>query len=138
MFVRDASGRIRLFYRNGNSSEDNVTDIEVDSKYVWLGTLNGVMILNRDGAGGKFKARYNNYNGLPHNSIRKILLTSDGKAVIAMVADRLFTIDPEEGVIQGKAIMYGTTRNEIISLCQSSDGHLWASTKGNGVFEFYQ
>jgi serine phosphatase RsbU (regulator of sigma subunit)/ligand-binding sensor domain-containing protein len=137
VFVRNESGRIRLFYRNGNSSEDNVTDIVVDGKYVWLGTLNGVVILNRDENEGKFKARYNNYNGLPHNSIRKIILTPDGKAVVAMVADRLYTIDPEEGVIQGEAVMYGTTRNEIISLCQTSDGHLWASTKGNGIFEFY-
>ncbi len=137
VFVRNATGRISLFYRNGNSSEDNVTDIEVDSKYVWLGTLNGVVILNKDNTGEKFKARYSNYNGLPHNSIRKILLTPDGKAVIAMIADRLYTIDPEEGVIEGKAVMYGTTRNEIISLCQTSDGHLWASTKGNGIFEFY-
>ena len=104
---------------------------------MWLGTLNGVVILNKDGAGEKFKARYDNYNGLPHNSIRRIFLTSDGKAVIAMLADRLYTIDPEKGVIQGKAVMYGTTRNEIISFCQSSDGHLWASTKGNGIFEFF-
>jgi len=137
VFVRDASGRIRLSYRNGNSGEDNVTDIVVDNKYVWLGTLNGVVILNREAAGEKYKARYNNYNGLPHNSIRKIYLTSDGNAVIGLLADRLYKIDPEVGVIQGKAIMYGTTRNEIISLCQSSDGHIWASTKGNGIFEFF-
>ncbi len=137
VFIRDASGNLKLFYRNGNSSEDNVTDIEVDSKYAWLGTLNGVVILNRKGSGNVFKARYDNYTGLPHNGIRKIFLTSDGKAVIAMVADRLYTIDPENGVIQGKAVMAGTTRNEIISFCQTSDGHIWASTKGNGIFEFY-
>jgi len=26
--------------------------------------------------------------------------------------------------------------NEISSFTQSNDGHLWAATKGNGVFEF--
>jgi len=136
VFVRDRSGRIRQFYRNGDSSEDNVKNIAVDSKYVWLGTLNGVVILKNE-PGGKFKARYNNYSGLPHNSINHIFLTSDGTAAIAMEADRLFRIDPETGVIQGKAIMYGTTRNEILAFSRSGDGHLWAATRGNGVFEFY-
>jgi ligand-binding sensor domain-containing protein/serine phosphatase RsbU (regulator of sigma subunit) len=137
VFVRDASGRFRQFYRNGNSSEDYINDIEVDRKYVWLGTLNGVIILNKDGSGDMLKGRYNNSNGLPHNSINRILLTSNGSAAIAMEADRLFTIDPETGVKQGKAVMYGTTRNKIISFSQSADGHLWAATEGNGVFEFY-
>jgi ligand-binding sensor domain-containing protein/serine phosphatase RsbU (regulator of sigma subunit) len=137
LFLRDSSGRIRLYYRNGNTSEDNVTDIEVDNKYIWLGTLNGVVLLDKGNAGQKFRGRYNYSNGLPHNGIRKIFLTPDGKAVIAMVSERLFTIDPVEGVIKGTAIMIGTIRNEIISFCQSGDRHLWASTKGNGVFEFF-
>lgn len=137
VFVRDASGSIRLFYRNGDSSEDYIKDIEVDRKYIWLGTLNGVIILSNEKS-GKLKGRYNNYTGLPHNSINQICLTSDGTAAIAMEADRLYRIDPETGVIQGKAVMYGTTRNEIISFHESRDGHLWAATKGNGIFEFYK
>jgi serine phosphatase RsbU (regulator of sigma subunit)/ligand-binding sensor domain-containing protein len=136
VFVRDPSGNIRQFYRNGDSSEDYVKDIAVDNKYVWLGTLNGVVILNNE-PGGKLQGRYNIYSGLPHNSINQIFLTSDGTAAISMEADRLFTIDPETGVIQGKAVMYGTTRNEILAFHQSGDGHLWAATRGNGVFEFY-
>jgi ligand-binding sensor domain-containing protein/serine phosphatase RsbU (regulator of sigma subunit) len=137
LFVRDRSGSMKQFYREGNSSEDNVTDIEVDRKYIWLGTLNGVIILNRAGAGEKFKSRYNINNGLPHNSINQIFLTSDGRAVIAMKADRVYTIDPETGVIPGSAVMVGTSMNEIKSFSQAKDGHLWASTDGNGVFEFY-
>jgi ligand-binding sensor domain-containing protein/serine phosphatase RsbU (regulator of sigma subunit) len=137
LFVRDGSGRVKQFYRNGNSSEDYVKDIEVDRNYIWLGTLNGVIILNRDGSGEKFKERYNIYNGLPHNSINQIFLTSDGRAAIATKSDRVYTIDPESGVIPGKAVMYGTTMNELISFFQTRDGHLWASTAGNGVFEFF-
>jgi|WetSurMetagenome_2_1015567.scaffolds.fasta_scaffold00171_23 ligand-binding sensor domain-containing protein/serine phosphatase RsbU (regulator of sigma subunit) len=137
VYVKDGSGHVRQFYMNGNSSEDKINDIGVDKKYVWLGTLNGVIILNREGSGNKFKSRYDNTSGLPHNSINKIFLRSDGKAAIAMITDRLYTIDPETGIIQGKAVMYGTTRNEIVSFCETKDGHLWASTKGNGIFEFY-
>ncbi|MCX6332823.1 MAG: SpoIIE family protein phosphatase [Bacteroidia bacterium] len=137
VFLRDATGLFRQFYRNGDSSEDYINDIEVDRKYVWLGTLNGVVLLNNEGTKGKLKGRYNNSNGLPHNSINQIFITSDGTAAIAMEADRLFRIDPETGILQGKAVMIGTSRNEIISFHQTRDGHLWASTKGNGVFEFY-
>lgn len=137
LYLREPSGRVSLFYRNGNTSEDNVIDVAADNRHIWLGTLNGVVILNREAKGEKFKARYDNYNGLPHNSISQIFLKEDGTAVIATIADRLYTIDPEKGVTEGKAVMYGTTRNEIISFCQTSDGHLWASTRGNGIFEFY-
>ena len=136
VFIRDASGSVRQFYRSGDSSQDYVKDIAIDNKNIWLGTLNGVVVLNNV-PGGKIKGRYSNISGLPHNSINQIFLTSDGTAAIAMEADRLFTIDPENGVIQGKAVMYGTSRNEILSFTQSGDGHLWAATRGNGVFEFY-
>ncbi len=135
LFVSDPPGNIKLFYRSGNSGEDYVSDVEADSKYIWLGTLNGVIILNRKT--GAFKAQYGINNGLPHNSINQIYLTSKGNAVIATKTDRLYFIDPEKGIITGKAIMYGTAMNEINSFCEGDDGSLWASTNGNGVFEFF-
>ena len=136
VYLKNASGSLRQFYRSGDTSEDYVKNIAVDENYVWLGTLNGVVILNNEPS-GKLKGRYTIYNGLPHNSINQIFLTSAGTAAIAMESDRLYTIDPENGVIQGKAVMYGTSRNEILSFHESFDGHLWAATRGNGVFEFY-
>jgi ligand-binding sensor domain-containing protein/serine phosphatase RsbU (regulator of sigma subunit) len=135
LFVSDPSGNMKLFYRSGNSGEDYVSDVEADSKYIWLGTLNGVIILNRKT--GALKAKYGINNGLPHNSINQIYLTSKGNAVIATKTDRLYLIDPENGVITGKAVMYGTAMNEINSFCEGDDGSLWASTNGNGVFEFF-
>jgi ligand-binding sensor domain-containing protein/serine phosphatase RsbU (regulator of sigma subunit) len=135
VFVRNVAGAIRQFYLSGNSGEAYITDIEADNKYIWLGTLNGVIIIDRKT--GDIKEPYTINNGLPHNSINKILISAGGKAVIATKTDRLYMIDPEHGVMPGKAIMYGTTMNEIVSFCQSKDGNLWASTKGNGVFEFY-
>ncbi|MBN1108650.1 MAG: SpoIIE family protein phosphatase [Bacteroidales bacterium] len=137
VYLRDTSGSLRLFYRNGNTSEDYVTDIDVDDRYIWLGSLNGVIILERNIRAARVVARYNNSNGLPHNMINQIYLTGNGTAALAMKSDRLYTVDPEKGVIPGKAVMYGTTMNEIVAVCESSDGHLWAATKGNGVFEFF-
>jgi ligand-binding sensor domain-containing protein/serine phosphatase RsbU (regulator of sigma subunit) len=135
LFVMNRSGNMKQFYKSGNSGEDYVTDVKVSGKYIWIGSLNGVRILNRET--GARKALYNIDNGLPHNLINQIFITNTGNAAIATKTDRLFLINPEKGIIQGKAVMYGTTMNEIKSFSQSKDGNLWASTYGNGVFEFY-
>jgi ligand-binding sensor domain-containing protein/serine phosphatase RsbU (regulator of sigma subunit) len=135
LYVRNAAGNLQLFRKTGNSGEDFISDVEADNKYVWLGTLDGLIILDRETK--NLKAKYTINNGLPHNSINKIYLTSKGTAAVATKTDRLYLIDPENGVIAGKAIMYGTTMNEIIAFCETADGSLWASTAGNGVFEFY-
>ncbi len=137
LFVRNASGNIRQFYRSGDSGRDYVTDIVVDKKYVWLGTLNGVIILDRQTGLQKNREPYDINNGLPHNSINQLFMTRGGSAAVATKTDRLYLIDPETGITPGKAILYGTTMNEISSFCQTRDGNLWSATKGNGVFEFY-
>ncbi|OFY67702.1 MAG: hypothetical protein A2V64_00745 [Bacteroidetes bacterium RBG_13_43_22] len=135
LFLRSASGSLRQFYRSGDSSEDYVIDIAVDGKYVWTGSLNGVVILERKS--GSVKAKYNINNGLPHNMINQLFLKRDGNAAVATRTDRLYLIDPETGIIPGKAILYGTVMNEILSFCQTTEGNIWAATKGNGIFEFY-
>jgi ligand-binding sensor domain-containing protein/serine phosphatase RsbU (regulator of sigma subunit) len=134
LFLRNSTGSISRYFRSGNSGEDYIQDVAVDKNHVWLGTLNGVILIDRRTR--KAGDPYNIDNGLPHNSINHICLTSDGKAAIATKTDRLYLIDPETGVIPGKAVMYGTRMNEIICLTQSKDGAIWASTSGNGIFEF--
>jgi ligand-binding sensor domain-containing protein/serine phosphatase RsbU (regulator of sigma subunit) len=135
LFKMTPDGSVRQFFRSGNSAEDYINDVKCSDKYIWLGTLNGVIILNR--FSGFPIAVYNTNNGLPHNSISQIFITSEGKAAVATEADRLYLIDLEKGVTAGKAVMYGTTMNKISSFCQSKSGSLWASTLGNGVFEFF-
>jgi ligand-binding sensor domain-containing protein/serine phosphatase RsbU (regulator of sigma subunit) len=135
LFVRNAAGAVKQFYRSLNSGEDYINDVEVDKKHIWLGTLDGVIIIDK--ASGRAREPYNMGNGLlPYNNINRIFITAEGKAAIATKTDRLYLIDPETGVTSGKAIMSGTTMNEILSFCQSKNGNLWASTYGNGVFEF--
>lgn len=134
LYVKRPSGTITRYYRSGDSGEDYITDIEIDKRYIWIGSLNGVVILNK--STGAFKGRYNINNGLPHNSINKLLITREGKVAVATKADRIYFIDPDEGVSSGSLLMYGTTMNDINSFCQSNDGNLWAATAGNGTFEF--
>jgi ligand-binding sensor domain-containing protein/serine phosphatase RsbU (regulator of sigma subunit) len=135
LFVRNSSGGVSLFYRSEDSGQNYVSDVEVDSKNIWLGTLNGVIILDRKS--GHPKDTFNINNGLPHNSINQIFLTDEGKAAIATTADKLFLIDPDSGISSINAIMYGATMNKILSLTRDKDGTFWAATSGNGIFKCY-
>ncbi len=134
LFVRNPDGLMRQYYRSGDSGEDYVKDILVDRNNIWLGTLNGVIILNRNT--GKFKNKYTVNNGLPHNNINQLFLTTEGKTAVATKSDRLYMIDPETGVATQGAVLFGTTMNEISSFSQTKDGNLWMATKGNGMFEY--
>lgn len=135
LYVQEFSGKPALFYRSGNSSEDYILDVKSDRNYLWLGTLNGVIIL--DSRSKSFIARYNTNNGLPHNRIDQICLLSDGTAAIATKTDRIYIIDIHGGVTWRDAIMRGPTMNVISSCYQSVDGNIWAATAGNGIFEFH-
>jgi ligand-binding sensor domain-containing protein/serine phosphatase RsbU (regulator of sigma subunit) len=134
LYLRTGSGNIQPYFRSGNSGEDYIQDVEVDNKHIWLGTLNGVVLIDRSTR--KVDTTYNIDNGLPHNSINHLCLTSSGKAAVATKTDRLYLIDPEAGIIAGKAVMLGTRMNEILSMTEGDDGSLWAATYGNGIFKF--
>jgi ligand-binding sensor domain-containing protein/serine phosphatase RsbU (regulator of sigma subunit) len=135
LYLRNKTGTLRQFYNSGNSGQDFINDVKIDKKYIWLGTLDGVIILNK--FTGDSIGDYNINNGLPYNNINQIYITSSGNAAIATKTDRMYLIDPEKGVIPGKAIMSGTTMNEISSIGQTNDGNIWASSIGNGVFELH-
>jgi ligand-binding sensor domain-containing protein/serine phosphatase RsbU (regulator of sigma subunit) len=133
LFVRNNAGSVRQVYRSGDSGADDIKDIEMDNTYIWLATTNGVIVLDKK---GKIVKKIDISNGLPHNSINKILLTSDGLAYIGTESDKLFKIDHDFNITTGTAIMSGSTRNTINSFSQTKDGAIWASTYGNGIFRF--
>ena len=125
---------VRRFYRSGDSGIDFIKDIEIADDNIWLATTNGAIVLDK--ITGAEKHRFDMNNGLPHNSVNKIMIGNDGKVYIGTESDRLFSIDKNFNIIQGNAIMYGSTLNKIVAFAQSSDGVLWAATKSNGVFRF--
>jgi len=135
LYIRAASGQVSLFYRSGDSGVDFIKDIEMDEQNIWLATTNGVIVLDRKT--GREKERFDISNGLPHNSINKILIASDGIVYIGLEGDRFYMIDSEFIISSSEVVMSGSTINKILSFSQSTDGSIWAATKGNGVFKFY-
>ena len=102
MFVRNITGSVRRFYRSGDSGADDIKDIEMDNKNIWLATTNGVIVLDKK---GNFQKKFDINNGLPHNSINKIFLNKDGAAYIGTESDKLYKIDHEFNISHGNASM---------------------------------
>jgi ligand-binding sensor domain-containing protein/serine phosphatase RsbU (regulator of sigma subunit) len=133
LLVRNSAGTVRQFYRSGDSGADDIRDIEMDNSRIWLATTNGVIILDKK---GNLEKKFDINNGLPHNSINKILLTATGDAYVATESDKLYKIDSDFNITIKSASMSGSTRNRILSFSQTADGAVWASTDGNGIFRF--
>jgi ligand-binding sensor domain-containing protein len=134
LYLRNSSGSVRRFYRSGDSGADYIKDIKIENQNIWLATTNGVIVVDKNR--GTEKRKFDINNGLPHNSINKILVARNGNVYVGTESDRLFSIDKNFNIIQGSSIMYGSTLNKILSFAQSSDGVIWAATKSNGVFRF--
>jgi ligand-binding sensor domain-containing protein/serine phosphatase RsbU (regulator of sigma subunit) len=135
LFVKTGSGSVRQFYRSEDSGADFIKDIEMDNRNIWLATINGVVVLDRKN--GKVEKIFDINNGLPHNSINKILISHDGNTYIATESDRLFKIDRDLNITSGTAVMAGSTINRILSFSQDRTGAVWVATRGNGVYKCF-
>jgi len=133
LFMRNNAGSVRQIYRSGDTGADDIRDIEMDNKNIWLATTNGVIVLDKE---GNFQKKFDINNGLPHNSINKIFLNKDGAAYIGTESDKLYKIDHEFNISHSNVSMSGSTRNKILSFSQTINGEMWAGTEGNGIFKF--
>ena len=133
LFLRTNSGLIKLFYRSGDTGEDDIKDIEMDARNIWLATTNGVIVLDKKGI---LQKKFDINNGLPHNSINKILLTPDGLSYIGTESDKLYKIDRDFNVMAGKATMAGSTRNRILSFTQAKTGQYGQQLKAMVFSDF--
>jgi ligand-binding sensor domain-containing protein/serine phosphatase RsbU (regulator of sigma subunit) len=136
LFMRNSSGMVKLIHQSGDSGSDDIKDIKMDNKYIWLATTNGAIVLNKKVADTRSeKMRFDLSNGLPHNSINSILLANDGNAYIGTESDRLFKIDGDFIVTPCNSVMTGSTKNKVLALSQNNDSTIWIATNGNGIFE---
>lgn len=133
LFVRTASGSISLVSKTYDTGSDQINCIAIDDSKIWLGTTNGLIVLDKRSK--REIRRFNNSNGLPYNSINKILITSKGKVIIGTQSPTLFQIDNDTIINPASGQMSGNTFNTILSITESRNGKIWAATDGNGIFE---
>jgi serine phosphatase RsbU (regulator of sigma subunit)/ligand-binding sensor domain-containing protein len=133
LFMRNKSGVVSQVYRSGDSGSDRINAISINEKYIWLGTVNGVVLLDR---AGQLIRTFTNDNGLPHNHITSIHLEGN-RAYFGIETDRLYSIDENMEIDPGTCVMTGSTKNRITGLTTDHDEVIWAATNGNGVFGCY-
>jgi ligand-binding sensor domain-containing protein/serine phosphatase RsbU (regulator of sigma subunit) len=131
LYLRNASGVVRQFYRSGDSGADRINDILVNSTGVWLASTNGVIVLDK--TSGKKISGFSINDGLPHNSINR-LAEDAGNIYIGTESDRLYCIGSDFNIMSRPCIMNGSTINKILGFATAPDGALWTATNGNGIF----
>ncbi|HUS85832.1 MAG TPA: two-component regulator propeller domain-containing protein [Bacteroidales bacterium] len=133
VYVQNPDGKVSQFFRSANNLENYINDIKSDGDLVWLATHSGVIEINTETLDSR---RFTTTDMLPHNSINQILPDGTGRVYVATQGNRLYTIDPVTGVHSGKAVIYGGARIEFQAHTIDSEGKIWVSTRGSGVFCF--
>ncbi|MBE0668286.1 MAG: hypothetical protein IH593_11545, partial [Bacteroidales bacterium] len=135
LFLLDKSGKTKSFYRSGNPGQDHVTGIAVDRKFIWLATLNGVVLIERET--GKRVREFTTLDRLPHNNILQVVSVEEGVVLAATETDKLCYLSVAEGVYAEGLVMEGSMRNRIQSISISSvESAISIGTLGNGLFRF--
>jgi len=133
LYVMDAAGKVKLFYRSGDTGADNIRDIKIDDRNIWLATINGVIVLNK--FTGEFFGKFDISNGLPHSSINAIFIDRERRTILGNnESERLFYIDRDYNVRSAEGVMEGRSINRIQAVSQGDNGVMWIATRGNGIF----
>ncbi|MGM0463027.1 MAG: two-component regulator propeller domain-containing protein [Bacteroidota bacterium] len=133
VYRRDSQGRTELFFRSDNNLENYISDIIDEGGYIWLGTRSGIIIIDKKTGSSR---RYTTSEQLPHNNIRQLVPDGKGNVIIATEADRLYFLDPEQGVTTGKAIIRSGMRTIFQSFDIDRRGKIWGATETTGVYFF--
>ena len=129
-----SDGIVRQFYLSGNPGQNHINSVAVENDNVWLGTSDGVVLLDRES--GRQKAVYTTLDMLPHNYISQVIVNRPGEVLVATKTDRLCYIHVTGGVRTEGLVMEGSRVNEIRSISVSPDRTICAGTNGNGLYLF--
>jgi ligand-binding sensor domain-containing protein/serine phosphatase RsbU (regulator of sigma subunit) len=106
-----------------------VSAIAVDDRHVYLGTKDGIYLLNKE---LKEEAHYTTTNGMPHNSIEHIILDSKGRLLFATQANGIYEL--ADGKISN--LYPAGYEVKFKSIAEDDQGGIWAASYGDGVFCF--
>jgi len=134
LWLMKPDGSLRQYYLSGNPGQNHINSVAVESDNLWLGTSDGVILLDR--ATGRQKAVYTTLDLLPHNYISQVVVNREGEVLVATKSDRLCYIHVTGGVRTEGMIMEGSRVNELRCISVAPDRTICAGTNGNGLFLF--
>ncbi len=131
--ITSGAKRATSFFRANNSMGNSINSIAGAGNLVYFGTKEGVLQFNML---SQKHEQYSTSQGLPHNNISQVFIDAKGNTWIATRSNMLFSFNDS---LHYKITADGNKGNvelEFTSIAQDPQGHLWAGTNGNGVFEF--
>jgi serine phosphatase RsbU (regulator of sigma subunit) len=134
LWVMKPDAMLKQFYRSANPGQNRINSVAVETDNVWLATLDGVVLLDRET--GVQKAAYTTWEMLPHNNVAQVVVNRAGEVLVATKTDRLCYIHVTGGVRTEGFEMEGAMVTDIRSIAVAPDRTISAGTYGNGLFLF--
>ncbi len=134
IWLMKPDGSLRQFYISQNTGQNHINSVAVEGQNVWLGTSDGVLLLDRES--GKLKTSYTPLDLRPHNYISQVVVNREGEVLVATKTDRLCYVHVTGGVRSEGSVMEGNRVNEIRSISVGPELSVSAGTNGNGLFLF--
>jgi ligand-binding sensor domain-containing protein/serine phosphatase RsbU (regulator of sigma subunit) len=122
--------RISKFFSSTNFLENKINAIDYKNNELWVATNGGVFKF--DLKTGKHD-HYSTDTNLPHNKINDIFVDSKGIVWIATKSNGLFSLNSNKHFK-----IEGNSELEFTSITEDKTGNIWASTYGDGIFEFHK
>ncbi len=134
LWLLNPQGVVRQYYRSLNPAQNRINSIALETNNVWLATMDGVILLDRET--GNRKTAYTTLDMLPHNNVSQVVVNREGEILVATKTDRLCYIHITGGVRTEGRVMEGVMINQIHSIDVAPDRTICAGTLGNGLFLF--
>lgn len=124
------SSAITNYYTSSNSLENKINALATINGHLWVATNGGVFDFTV--ATKEFKKYTVDNGGLPHNKINSLIISPLGDVLIATKSNSIMSVNSNKIYRISNA-----GELEFTSLYFSDDQTLWASTYGDGVFQFH-
>lgn len=135
LWVLNAAGTVKPFWKTINPGQNHINGIDLDSRNIWLATLDGVILVDK--ISGRQKKVFTTTELLPHNKASQVFTVRDDEVLVATETDRLCYLHADSGIATSPLIMEGATKNDIQSIFHDSEsGITCVGTLGNGLFRF--
>jgi ligand-binding sensor domain-containing protein/serine phosphatase RsbU (regulator of sigma subunit) len=126
------SSAVRKVVYEANSLGNSISSIATDSKYIYLGTRDGIYLLDKE---FHKKNHFTTSEGLPHNNIEYVFIDNQNRLLFATRTNGIYYLNEKEDKVIN---LYpaGDSEIEFKSIAEDAKGGIWAATYGDGVYCF--
>lgn len=117
----------------GSQLAASITSITARDKDIWIGTKDGLFLLDPSGAVRKV---FNTESGMLHNNINQVFRRKNGDLLIVSPSNFLTIISPDQQVNHIEITATSSLLN-VRSITEDASGTIWMATYGDGLLRLY-